>query len=72
MSSPKKLSLLTDPYYTMSMFNNLKEMFTDDEWTIIDRALSEYQDHFDGSDTEEEIIYNQVCDKISNIFSVTQ
>ena len=56
----------------MSMFNNLKEMFTDDEWTIIDRALSEYQDHFDGSDTEEEIIYNQVCDKISDIFSVTQ
>ena len=72
MSSPKKLSLLTDLYYTMSMFNNLKEMFTDDEWTIIDRALSEYQDHFDGSDTEEEIIYNQVCDKISDIFSVTQ
>ena len=37
-----------------------KGLFTDDEWTIIDRALSEYQDHFDGDDTYEEIIYNRV------------
>mgnify|MGYP007096779775 CR=1 FL=1 len=49
-----------------------KGLFTDDEWTIIDRALSEYQDHFDGDDTYEEVIYNRVCDKISAIFRLTE
>ena len=49
-----------------------KGLFTDDEWTIIDRALSEYQDHFDGDDTYEEIIYNRVVDKISTIFRLTE
>ena len=49
-----------------------KGLFTDDEWTIIDRALSEYQDHFDGDDTREEIIYNRVQDKISAIFDLTK
>ena len=43
-------------------------LFTDEEWNVIDCALSEYQDHFDGSDTREEIIYNRVQDKISAIF----
>jgi|TARA_B100000073_G_scaffold299027_1_gene264790 hypothetical protein len=49
-----------------------KGLFTDDEWTIIDRALSEYQDHFDGDDTYEEIVYNRVVDKISAIFRLTE
>ena len=49
-----------------------KGLFTDDEWTIIDRALTEYQDHFDGDDTYEEVIYNRVCDKISAIFRLTE
>ena len=47
-------------------------LFTDEEWNVIDCALSEYQDHFDGSDTREEIIYNRVCDKISAIFRFTE
>ena len=38
---------------------------------MIDAALSEYQDHFDGSDTPEEIIYNGVNNKISEIFKLT-
>jgi len=49
-----------------------KGLFTDDEWTIIDRALSEYQDHFDGDDTPEEIAYERVQDKISAIFDLTK
>ena len=49
-----------------------KGLFTDDEWTIIDRALSEYQDHFDGDDTYEEIVYNRIVDKISTIFRLTE
>ena len=46
-------------------------LFTDEEWNVIDCALSEYQDHFDGDDTREEIIYNRVQDKISAIFRLT-
>ena len=48
-----------------------KGLFTDDEWVIIDRALSEYQDHFEGDDTYEEIVYNRVVDKIATIFRLT-
>ena len=48
-----------------------KGLFTDDEWVIIDRALSEYQDHFEGDDTYEEIVYNRVVDKIAAIFRLT-
>ena len=49
-----------------------KQLFTDDEWVIIDRALSEYQDHFEGDDTYEEIVYNRVVDKIAAIFRLTE
>ena len=49
-----------------------RQLFTDDEWTIIDRALSEYQDHFDGDDTYDEIVYNRVVDKIAAIFRLTE
>ena len=48
-----------------------KQLFTDAEWVIIDRALSEYQDHFDGDDSYDEIIYNRVVDKIATIFRLT-
>ena len=47
-------------------------LFTDEEWNVIDCALSEYQDHFDGDDSYEEVIYNRVCDKISAIFRLTE
>tara|TARA_Y100001936_G_scaffold251032_1_gene305564 strand:+ start:3652 stop:3843 length:192 start_codon:yes stop_codon:yes gene_type:complete len=49
-----------------------KGLFTDEEWNVIDSALSEYQDHFDGSDTPEEITYNRVQQKISAIFRLTE
>ena len=49
-----------------------KGLFTDAEWQIIDCALSEYQDHFDGDDSYEEIIYNRVVDKIATIFRLTE
>jgi hypothetical protein len=39
---------------------------------VIDCALSEYQDHFDGSETPEEIAYERVQDKISAIFDLTK
>ena len=60
---------MTDQQMSATIY---KGLFTDDEWTIIDRALSEYQDHFDGDDTYEEIIYNRVVDKISTIFRLTE
>jgi hypothetical protein len=47
-------------------------LFTDEEWNVIDCALSEYQDHFDGSETPEEIAYERVQDKISAIFDLTK
>ena len=40
-------------------------LFTDEEWNVIDCALSEYQDHFDGSDTlKRSRITTRVQDKI--------
>jgi len=47
-------------------------LFTDDEWNVIDSALSEYQDHFDGDDTYEERVYNRVVDKIAAIWRLTE
>ena len=49
-----------------------RQLFTDEEWNVIDCALSEYQDHFDGSETPEEIAYERVQDKISAIFDLTK
>ena len=60
---------MTDQQMSATIYRGL---FTDEEWNVIDCALSEYQDHFDGSDTREEIIYNRVQDKISAIFRLTE
>ena len=48
-----------------------KGLFTDSEWSVIDRALSEYQDHLGEDDTEDRA-YFAVCDKISAIFKLTE
>ena len=48
-----------------------KGLFTEIEWIVIDRALSEYQDHL-GEDDNEERAYYRVCDKISAIFRLTE
>jgi len=48
-----------------------KQLFTDDEWQMIDYALSEYQDHLDEDDKEIEI-YNSIQAKINAIFTLTK
>ena len=48
-----------------------KGLFTETEWIVIDRALSEYQDHL-GEDDNEERAYYAICDKISAIFKLAQ
>jgi len=60
---------MTDQQMSATIYRGL---FTDEEWNVIDCALSEYQDHFDGSETPEEIAYESVQDKISAIFKLTK
>ena len=48
-----------------------KRLFTDEEWQIIDYALSEYQDHLDEDDNEIEI-YNSIQAKLNAIFTLTK
>lgn len=45
-------------------------LFTDEEWNIIDEALSEYQDHL-GEDVEQEQNYYSLQAKIYAIFKLT-
>ena len=50
-------------------------LFTDGEWEVIDRALSEYQDHLDDPDSEyseEEQNYYSLQTKIHAIFKLTE
>ena len=48
-----------------------KQLFTDDEWQMIDYALSEYQDHLDEDDNEI-AIYNSIQAKLNAIFTLTK
>ena len=45
-------------------------LFTDGEWEVIDRALSEYVDHLDEDVTEEQNYYSLQA-KIHAIFKLT-
>ena len=47
----------------MADFKAIHEFFTDDEWGLIDYALSEYQDHDEDADACRELL-----DKIGTIF----
>ena len=49
----------------MSMYNNIKEFFTEDEWNAIYDALADYQDH---GETETELSHS-VQSKITELFS---
>jgi hypothetical protein len=49
----------------MSMYNNVKEFFTEDEWNAIYDALADYQDH---GETETELSYSAQS-KITELFS---
>jgi len=64
MSSLRKLSHLIDSN-TMSMYNNMKEFFTEDEWNAIYDSLADYQDH---GETETELSYS-IQSKITALFS---
>lgn len=46
-------------------------LFTDGEWEVIDRALSEYVDHLDEDVTEEKNYYSLQA-KIHAIFRLTE
>lgn len=46
-------------------------LFTDGEWEVIDRALSEYVDHLDEDVTEEQNYYSLQA-KIHAIFRLTE
>ena len=64
MSSLRKLSPLIDSN-KMSMYNNLKEIFTEDEWNAIYDAMADYQDH---GENETELAYS-VQSKITELFN---
>ncbi len=64
MSSLRKLSHLIDSN-KMSMYNNMKEFFTEDEWNAIYDSLADYQDH---GETETELSYS-IQSKITALFS---
>jgi|TARA_B100001094_G_scaffold39008_1_gene33442 hypothetical protein len=49
----------------MSMYNNMKEFFTEDEWNAIYDSLADYQDH---GETETELSYS-IQSKITALFS---
>ena len=36
--------------------NTVRDFFTDDQWNLIDRALSEYQDHEDATEKCKELL----------------
>lgn len=64
MSSLRKHSPLTDTN-KMSLRNNLKDIFTEDEWNAIYDAIADYQDH---GETETELSYS-IQSKITELFS---
>lgn len=64
MLSQRKLSHLTESN-TMSLRNNLKDIFTEDEWNAIYEAMADYQDH---GEEETELSYS-VQSKITELFS---
>jgi len=49
----------------MSLRNNLKDIFTEDEWNAIYEAMADYQDH---GEEETELSYS-VQSKITELFS---
>ena len=59
---------MTDQQMSATIY---KGLFTETEWIVIDRALSEYQDHL-GEDDNEERAYYAICDKISAIFKLAK
>ena len=59
---------MTDQQMSATIYRGL---FTDGEWEVIDRALSEYVDHLDEDVTEEQNYYSLQA-KIHAIFKLTE
>ena len=59
---------MTDQQMSATIYRGL---FTDGEWEVIDRALSEYVDHLDEDETEEQNYYSLQA-KIYEIFKLTE
>ena len=60
-------SFMTDQEMSATIYRGL---FTDEEWQIIDYALSEYQDHLDEDDNEI-AIFDSIQAKLNAIFTLT-
>ena len=59
---------MTDQQMSATIYRGL---FTDGEWEVINRALSEYVDHLDEDVTEEQNYYSLQA-KIHAIFKLTE
>ena len=55
----------------MADFKAIRDFFTEEEWQIIDYAISEYQDHLFEDDGEQEI-YDSIQDKLNQLFHEVQ
>ena len=55
----------------MADLKAIRDFFTEEEWQIIDYAISEYQDHLFDDDGEQEI-YDSIQDKLNQLFHEVQ
>ena len=59
----KDFTTFNEKYYSHNDINLVREFFTDEQWDVIDSALSEYQDH----DESYEIVH-ETLDVIGHVF----
>ena len=59
----KDFITINEKNYSHNDINLVREFFTDEQWDVIDSALSEYQDH----DESYEIV-NETLDVIGHVF----
>ena len=55
----------------MADLKAIRDFFSEEEWQIIDYAISEYQDHLFEDDGEQEI-YDSIQDKLNQLFHEVQ
>ena len=55
----------------MADFKVIRDFFSEEEWQLIDYAISEYQDHLFEDDGEQEI-YDSIQDKLNTLFDEVQ
>ena len=48
----------------------IREYFSENEWDLIDSALSEYQDHYDADDQTD--TYDGLQSKLAGLFRLTK